>query len=59
MFDQDEDKKPNQDKEIKIPGGYYNLATGCYEMPDTKDVIVWRDMERALGVLNPVNKQIH
>lgn len=61
----DRDKKPilgempEQDEDVKIPGGYYNLATGCHEMPDTSNMMVWRDMERALGVIKPINNQVH
>ena len=63
MFDKDKQpiigEMPEQDEDVKIPGGYYNLATGGYEIPDTSDILVWRNMERALGVLKTANKQIH
>jgi hypothetical protein len=65
MFDNNEDKNPiigkmpKRDEDVKIPGGYYNLATGAYEIPDTSSMLIWRDMERALGVIKPVNNQIH
>ena len=62
MSDYDKEKKPiigelpKQDEDVQIPGGYYNLATGCYEIPDTSDMMAWRNMERALGVLKTINK---
>ncbi len=68
MFEYDEDKhpiirvKPEEEIEVattEIPGGYYNLATGCYEIPKDSNMITLCKMERALGVETPVNKQVH